>query len=231
MWQAGNDRTAAALTGKWAVRPRRFFTTKEEIVARRADHTKDELMTLVVEATGALIEEHRTVKITARQIAERIGYTAGTLYTHFENLDDIFLHVNAVSVAELRGVLERATETTESPEQALRAMGYAYLDYARAHRYRFQLMFTPRLPEGATVPRFLQAEIDALFALLAEQVVRIADDDGRALEVLVRALWSGVHGVATLSLSDQLFAATPDIERDIIDILIDQFIGAQRHRG
>jgi AcrR family transcriptional regulator len=203
--------------------------TKDGVVPRRADHTKDELMALVIEATGALIEELRTVKITARQIADRIGYTAGTLYTHFENLDDIFLHVNAVSVAELRGVLERAIEETESPEHALRAMGYAYLDYARTHRYRFQLMFTPRLPEGAAVPRFLQAEIDALFALLARQVIPIAAGDGRPIEVLVRALWSGVHGVATLSLSNQLFAATPNVERDIIDVLIDRFIDAQQH--
>jgi hypothetical protein len=42
-------------------------------------------------------------------------------------------------------------------------------------------------------------------------------------------LWSGVHGL--LPLSDQLFAAPPNIERDIIDILTDQFISAQQHRG
>ena len=195
-------------------------------MARRSDHTREELTELVVGAAAALIEEHRTVKITARQIAERVGYTPGTLYTHFENLDDIFLHVNARSLAQLRNILLAAMDGKDSPHDAIRAMGLAYLDYAGQQPHRFQLMFTPRLPNGAIPPPFLQNEIEGLFALLGEQLQRIAEADPLTLEVGVRALWSGVHGVALLALSDQLFSTTPEIERRMVVMLVDQFVAS-----
>jgi AcrR family transcriptional regulator len=195
-------------------------------VARRSDHTKAELKDLVIDATAALIEEYRTVKVTARQIAERVGYTPGTLYTHFENLDDIFLHVNARSLADLRNILADAVAREDSPQRAIRAMGLAYLDYARSQPHRFQLMFTPRLPNGAAPPAFLQAEIERLFDLLGGQLQRIGETDDNTLAVGVRALWSGVHGVASLALSDQLFASGERVERDMVKLLVAQFVSA-----
>lgn len=200
-------------------------------MARRSDHTKEELMDLVVDATASLIEEHRTIKVTARQIAEAVGYTPGTLYTHFENLDDIFLHVNARSLADLRARLADAIAAEDSPQRAIRAMGLAYLDYARGHPHRFQLMFTPRLPDGANPPPYLQAEIEQLFELLSVQLQRIAPADTEVLEVGVRALWSGVHGVASLALSDQLFASRAHIERDMVNMLVAQFVASWAGKG
>jgi hypothetical protein len=103
-------------------------------------------------------------------------------------------------------------------------MGLAYLEFSRCRRHRFQLMFTPRLPEGVAPPPFLQQEIDALFELLAGQLDRIAAVDERTREIGVRALWSGVHGVASLALSDQLFTVTPNLERNIVETLVVQFV-------
>ncbi len=195
-------------------------------MARRSDHTSEELKELVITATAALIEEHRTVRITARQIAEAVGYTPGTLYTHFANLDDIFLHVNARSLSDLRAMLASAIAGEATAASAIRAMGRAYLAYARAHPHRFQLMFTPRLPQGATPPPFLQNEIERLFELLGQQLRRVAEADPDTLEIGVRALWSGVHGVASLALSDQLFTARPNMEQDMTEMLVAQFVAS-----
>jgi AcrR family transcriptional regulator len=195
-------------------------------LARRSDHSKEELENLVIDATVALIEEHQTIKVTARQIAERVGYTPGTLYTHFANLDDIFLHVNARGLEDLRGALAQAITPQDEPQAAIRAMGLAYLNYAHNQPHRFQLMFTPRLAPGEAPPGFLQAQIDQLFGLLAEQLLRIAEVDERTLEIGVRALWSGVQGAASLALSDQLFVATPNLETEIVETLVAQFVSS-----
>lgn len=193
-------------------------------MARRSDHSKEQLMDMVVQATLELIEEQQTVKVTARQIASRIGYTPGTLYTHFANLDDIFFHVNARSLQQLRSMLQEAcAEPERSPEDVLVAMGLIYLDFARSHRYRFQAMFTPRLPESVPPPAFLQAEIDALFELLGSQLARLAEVDETRMEEGVRALWSGVHGTASLAIADQLFTPRPRLERQIVETLVRQF--------
>lgn len=193
-------------------------------MARRSDHSKEELMELVIQAALELIEEHQTVRITARQIASRIGYTPGTLYTHFANLDEIFFHVNARSLRQLRLGLEQVCEDDTQPvADVLVAMGLAYLDFAREHRYRFQAMFTPRLPESVTPPAYLQTEIDALFDLLGSQLTRLGTVDQDTLDEGARALWSGVHGVASLSIADQLFTPRPRLERRIVERLVRQF--------
>ena len=193
-------------------------------MARRSDHSKEELTELVISSTLALIEEKQTVKITARDIAKKVGYTPGTLYTHFKNLDDIFLHVNARSLKELRHTLEQCRGAQATSMDTLVAMGLAYLDFARQHRYRFQALFTPRLPQSVPPPSYLQDEIDLLFALLTEQLVAIASADEDTLEVGARALWSGVHGVASLAIADQLFTPRPQLERRLIETLVRQFV-------
>ena len=195
-------------------------------MARRSDHSKEELIELVIQATLDLIEEKQTVKITARDIAKRVGYTPGSLYTHFENLDDIFLQVNARSLRELRTQLEKTNHPDNNPGEVLVAMGLAYLDFARDHRYRFQALFTPRLPESVSPPAFLQIEIDRLFGLLRDQLVQIRVVDDSVIELGTRSLWSGVHGVASLAIADQLFTPRPQLERQMIETLVRQFVSS-----
>ena len=196
-------------------------------MARRSDHTPEELKALVVDTTIQLIEESGLAKVTARQIAQAIGYTPGTLYTHFANLDDIFLHVNARSLAELRAfILDHLEKTQDSGKGSLVEMGLAYLAFAEANPHKFQLLFTPRLEKGVLPPEFLQDEIDQLFSLLTERLASIAPADAATLEVGARALWSGVHGAASLSMADQLFTNMPNVEPEILELLINQFATA-----
>ena len=49
----------------------------------------------------------------------------------------------------------------------------------------------------------LQVEIDKLFKLLSERLLAVRPADIAALELGARALWSGVHGAASLALADQ----------------------------
>ncbi|MCZ6887392.1 MAG: TetR family transcriptional regulator [Gammaproteobacteria bacterium] len=48
-------------------------------MARRSDHTREELRALINDATSGLVGERGPEGVTARLIAERIGYAAGTL--------------------------------------------------------------------------------------------------------------------------------------------------------
>lgn len=198
-----------------------------ETMARRSDHTHEELADLVIETTGELVDAHGAAGVTARLIARRIGYTPGTLYTHFANLEDILLHVNARSLEQLRRVCEAATSDTRQPVAALLEMGYAYLAFAESHPHRFELLFKQQLPPGERVPAHLQQNIDALFALVEKELVRLAPDvDARTLELGVRALWSGVHGVVSLSIADQLFTRHWRADRPLVTMLITQFVAS-----
>ncbi len=194
-------------------------------MARRNDHSKEELAELVIDATRHLVDELGPGRVTARKIADRIGYTPGTLYQRFANLNDIFLHVNAVNLAQLETQLGAAAASAETPIDAVLEMGYAYLNYAASHPNRFALMFTSHVPHGEDAPGHVQERVDALFALVTQQMSVIwPEADAETLELRARALWSGVHGVASLSVRDQLFTRHWQADRKMLNELITRFL-------
>ncbi len=196
-------------------------------MARRSDHTKEELQELIVSETLTLVDELGAANITARGIAARIGYTPGTLYTHFDNLADIYLQVNARNLARLRAQVQGAIASADTPADRLLEMAYAYLGYAEAHPHRFALLFSRNPHPEQSVPNYLQEIIDSLFDLVTAELAALDPKATTAeLELGVRALWSGVHGICALSLSDLLFTQHWRADRPILKTLVSHFVAS-----
>ena len=58
-------------------------------MARRSDHSREELREMALAATEEIIDQQGLAGLTARKVAAGIGYTVGTLYLVFRNLDDL----------------------------------------------------------------------------------------------------------------------------------------------
>ena len=74
-------------------------------MGRRSAHTSDELRGLILSAARDIIETEGLTALSAREIARRIGYSAGTLYNIFDNLDDIRLTLQIDMLEDLSGKL------------------------------------------------------------------------------------------------------------------------------
>jgi len=198
-------------------------------MARRSRHTKEELQALIVEATLGLVQNHGPAHVTARRIAEAIGYTPGMLYAAFTNLQEILLHVNAASLEMLHADCAAACKGAEGAEASIRAMGLAYLAFAEQRTHQFDLLFQRAEFAELDVPPALGQRIRSLFSLIEEELASLdpgADD--RQLQVGARALWSGVHGTAALALSNQLYLDRDHADREIVEALITRFVGSWR---
>ena len=88
-------------------------------MARRADHTKAELAKLVVDTAEELIGEEGIDAFSARTLSRAIGYTAGTLYHHFKDLDDIVTQVNSRTLAGLAQAFDAAASPRPRRRRAL----------------------------------------------------------------------------------------------------------------
>ncbi len=64
-------------------------------MARRADHTREELTELAITAGAELIRKNGFAAFSARKLATAIGYTVGTLYNVFGSYDEMILRINA----------------------------------------------------------------------------------------------------------------------------------------
>ena len=62
-------------------------------MARRSDHSREELYVMALAAAREIAEKDGLRGLKARRISREIGYTVGTLYNVFSNLDDLIIHL------------------------------------------------------------------------------------------------------------------------------------------
>lgn len=196
-------------------------------MGRRSDHSREELQGLIIEATLVLVREFGADRVTARQIAKSVGYTPGTLYSVFINLQDIFLHVTEIGLKELFSLCNDALENEDDPYSAIIGLGNAYLRFATEHTHQFDLMFTRAAPPAAPTPDTITTRISSMFELIEVQLIQLNPGASKSsVKLGARALWSGVHGLAMLRLSDQLYLDPANSDDDVIHSLVFNFLNS-----
>jgi len=190
-------------------------------MARRSDHSREELQQMAISAAIVILNEQGFSGLSARKVAKSIGYTVGTLYLVFKNLDELLLHVNAATLDDLHQEITAAACVKIRPAQILKAMALAYMHYAQQHSARWSLLFSHQLPEGQSIPSWFDDKIVLLFDSVKQPLQSIQPQlNERALLQATRELWSGVHGACALGLNDKLNLGGA-FE---LDVLIESFV-------
>jgi AcrR family transcriptional regulator len=193
-------------------------------MGRRSTHTPEELRELILRAARDIIERGGLSGLSAREVARRIGYSPGTLYNIFENLDDLVLHVEGRLLEELEQELT-ALPREESAEALLRRLARTYLAYTHRQPKLWNLLFEHHLPPSRPVPAWYQQRIEALLTRIEEALAPIMGDrDAAALKRSARVLWAGVHGITSLSTTDKLSTITTEAAQLLVDDLVSTYI-------
>jgi len=194
-------------------------------MARRNDHSREQIQQMAIAAATAILNEEGASQLSTRKVAGAIGYTVGTLYLVFKNLDELLLHVNAATLDELRGDILSQADTQAQPQAQIKAMAYAYLNYARMHYARWSLLYSHRLPEGTVIPGWFEDKIRQIFSLVEAPLKQIqADMAQKDILCATRVLWSGVHGVCELALNEKLSLGDEVAAEALIDSLVDNYL-------
>ncbi len=175
-------------------------------MARRSEHTQEQLREMVLQAAEAIIDKNGLQALKVRKIAIDIGYTVGSVYMVFDNLDDLIMHVKARTLDNLALHLDRALSDSDADtETAIRSLARAYLQFANRHYNLWSMIFTHRLPDNAKVPEWYQNRVDHLFMRIENLFHALSPQQtNREISQAARALWSGIHGICILSLSGPL---------------------------
>lgn len=201
-------------------------------MARRNDHSREEIQGMAIDATRTLISKEGLEGVSARKIAQQIGYTVGTLYQNFENIHELILHANAFSLTQLLAELEQAYRRESKPMQRIILIANTYLNFGLHHEKQWAAIFRHTLPRDFVMPDWYQARIDALFALIENAVRELAPNpDKKQIQLASRTLWSGVHGICILHIGDKLYSdqiATPQV---LLQSLISNYLTAWVQEG
>jgi AcrR family transcriptional regulator len=134
-------------------------------MARRKDHTREELKDLILKAAWDLIEKHGPPGLTARNIAKIIGYTPGTIYNVFKSMDDLIIHINGITLDKLYSALNGPyLEKNNQPVTSrLKKMAKLYHAFAAEYKPHWYLLFTYLPPEDTPPPQWYHEKIQGLF--------------------------------------------------------------------
>ena len=166
-------------------------------MGRRADHTRTELRQMILDAATGLIDREGPAGLSARAVARKIGYSVGTLYNLFDDLDDLVWQVNGRTLDSLEANLA-ASATGSGAEQRVRRLAQTYLDFVTTYPKRWALVLENR-SSGAEPPRWYRERIHKLFEL-AEMALAdyFPPDAADARRQSAHVLWAGLTGIALL---------------------------------
>src|SRR5882724_12220629 len=173
--------------------------------AQRRQREKESLREKILATAREMFASEGVEAVSMRKIADRIEYSATSIYQYFPDKDGL---LREICERDFAALAESGLRVAREPDPLarLRKLGRAYVEFALEHPSSYRLMFmTPKTPgqksmEGQGVP-----ERDA-YALL-RSVVQECIEQGRLdkkswdAELVAQTLWAGVHGLCALQIT------------------------------
>ena len=134
-------------------------------MARRSEHSREELENLLLQQACLIVGAHGFEGLTARKLADAIGYTPGTIYNVFHSMDELYLRINGETLDTLYGILSapECSDPARSPVENMKFMAAQYKIFCNNYRPYWLMLFEHRLSGGKDVPLWFAEKIEKLF--------------------------------------------------------------------
>jgi AcrR family transcriptional regulator len=150
----------------------------------------------IVTEAHALLESEGADALSMRNLADRLGIRAPSIYKHFPNKEALEAAMISDGFEQQAQLFEDALAGSDKP---LLAMTEAYRTYAKAHPHLYRLINDRSLNRKLLRP--------GVEGRAAAPVVQAAGGD----QDLARAIWAFAHGMTILELNDR-FPAGADLD-------------------
>ncbi len=180
----------------------------------------------VIDAARELFLSGGEEAVTLRRVAEKIEYSATTIYLHFPNKEALIEELCATEFGAYSRLLQQAERTTD-PLLRLRKIALAYVDFGLLYPAHYRAMFmtvgsarpVSDLPLGnASAPAKANSTLPvkspppdpyeflhrAVFKAMAAGCFQ---PPYRDVALIAQVIWSGLHGAISLHLVRSRYAA------------------------
>jgi AcrR family transcriptional regulator len=194
-------------------------------MGRRSIHTPEQLRQLILDAAAAIIEANGLAGLSAREIARRIGYSPGTIYNMFENLDDVVLNVEGRVLDSLDERLSAELAKGGDQKTLVMRLAQAYLSFTSERPKLWNLLFEHYMPGGTDTPPWYQEKLERLMSRVESAVAPIYPPDAvLERQRAARVLWASVHGITSLSTANKLANVTTEAAALLVADLINNYL-------
>lgn len=173
-----------------------------EASQQRRDQEKQEVRQAIINASTELFLKHGYHNFSLRQVAEKIGYSPGTIYLYFQDKDAVLYTIMEEGVVRFASALSAAVATPDVRDRLAR-LGRAYVQFGIQNPAHYQLMFMQRpdyLERADTTTPQTIAEIFALWRSVVEEAMQagiLRQGDPTSTGDI---LWALLHGVVSIAI-------------------------------
>jgi len=187
-------------------------------VQERKAREKLELRQQILDAARELFVREGYENVSMRKIAEKIEYSPATIYTYFQDKDEIldclcaetFLHLHQHKLAAIH---EMNGDTLEALKKGMETYIRFGLDHPDQYMVTFMLKAAPFEGPGSQETR--KAKMGQQCFNDMRSLVRRCMEEGRIKsadpEATSQALWAGIHGLTAVLITQPGF---PFVDRE-----------------
>ena len=182
---------------------------------------KQELKENLLQSARKRIQNNGLANLRARDITSDAGCALGGLYTAYDNVDNLVLHVNSITLNALGNELKQIADEENDPVKRLIELARGYLKFACDNHNLWSALFDHKMPNGILVPEWHLMEHAVLFEQIAMPLAQLNPDMQEAeLITLSRSMFAAVHGIVSISLQERFIA----VPRKELDTQLTQFV-------
>ncbi len=167
-----------------------------------------DLRRIILDSTRHLLVEEGYKNLSMRKIARAIGYSATSIYLHFENKDALIHALIEEGMDRLLALLKDAeAQHADDPVARLRGLCRCFVDFGLENPEYYEVMFMlhPELMERYPAEKYRRARrnLDVIAATLADGVAQGVFAVSH-VRVGASAIWSALHGAVSLLLARRI---------------------------
>ncbi|MCK5356159.1 MAG: TetR/AcrR family transcriptional regulator [Methyloprofundus sp.] len=176
-------------------------------MARRSEHSQQQIKQMVLEAAEEIIQEQGFSALKVRKIAMDIGYTVGSVYMVFANMNDLNMHIKARTWQKLLLHLEQSSGESIALV-SIENMAVAYLDFTVLNKGLWCMLFEHQPPIDEQVPEWYLQALERVVEFVDQLMKQLNTSHSDAqIQQAAQALTASVQGVCM-----QLLMRQPSIE-------------------
>jgi AcrR family transcriptional regulator len=185
----------------------------------RASYHHGGLHEALITAAEAILRERGATGFSLREAARRAGVSPGAPAHHFGDSKGLLTAVAARGFERLTQELQIATAAAPRSDR-LKALGVAYLNFARQNAALFGVMWLRELLDQTNADYLTagRAAFNVLERVATGENMPIATAP-HVPDPAVIAAWSMVHGLAKLTLDGALEGLPEEVQLKVLDLL------------
>lgn len=177
----------------------------------KAKFTREQIISAALE----FVTENGAEKLTARELADRLGSSPRPIFTVFEGMDEVMREVEEGARKVYTGYIDEGL----THKIAFKGVGEAYVRFATEKPKLFSLLFMrgkSNLPDIDSVLETIDPNADKIL----ESIVKGYGVSIRVAEKLYRHLWIYTHGIAVATVTGVCRFDAEEISEMLTDVFV-----------